>query len=244
MMPHLTLFARPHERRLAVQWRKTAWQASLSRGTKYTSVLQEEQGEVMRTAVFLDRDGTINQEVGYVRDLDALTLIPGAGAALKRLNDAGILAILATNQSGPARGYYDEQWVEALHTRLASLLAEEGARLDDVYYCPHLPNGTVARYSFSCRCRKPETGMLEDAATKWALNLREGYMVGDKATDVEVGQRAGCKTILLRSGYGSQVIAGTYQWPCEPDFIADDLTEAVQWILGDIDARVASPRER
>lgn len=198
----------------------------------------------MRTAVFLDRDGTINQEVGYVRELDALQLIPGAGAALKMLNEAGILAILATNQSGPARGYYDEAWIDALHGRLASLLAAEGARLDDVYYCPHLPEGTVARYSGPCRCRKPEPGMLEDAALKWGLDLQMAYMIGDKATDVEVGQRAGCKTVLLRSGYGAQVLAGTYQWSCQPDLVADDLAEAVQWVLSDIRARAESPRER
>ncbi|MEB3284168.1 MAG: HAD family hydrolase [Candidatus Sericytochromatia bacterium] len=192
----------------------------------------------MKLAIFFDRDGTINEEVGYIRNLDDMKLIAGAGAALKSVNEAGFLAILATNQSGPARGYYDETWIEKLHERLELLLADEGARLDDIYYCPHLPDGTVPAYSGVCRCRKPEVGMLEDAANKWNLDLNRSYMIGDKATDVEAGQKAGCKTILLRSGYGAQVLAGTYQWPCTPSFIANDIFEAVAWALADAGRRL------
>jgi D-glycero-D-manno-heptose 1,7-bisphosphate phosphatase len=188
-------------------------------------------------AVFLDRDGTINVEAGYIKDLANLHLMPGAAAAIKRLNDMGVPAILATNQSGPARGYYPESWVLTLNNRVAELLGAEGARLDDMFYCPHLPDGTVPEYTQDCRCRKPETGMLDDAAAKHGLDLSLSYMIGDKSTDVEVGQRAGCRTVLLRSGYGERVLAGEYQWKVEPDFVADTLVEAIDWVVQDLAAR-------
>lgn len=187
-----------------------------------------------KLAVFLDRDGTINVEAGYIRKLEDLNLMPGAGAAIKRLNDLGVPVVLATNQSGPARGYYPETWVHALHERLVSLLAAEGAHLDDIFYCPHLPDGTVPEYTQDCRCRKPEPGMLEDAAAKHGYDLPLSYMVGDKSTDVDVGRRAGCRTVLLRSGYGEQVISGTYQWQVAPDHVADTLVEAIAWVVADM----------
>lgn len=190
-----------------------------------------------RAAVFLDRDGTINVEAGYIRELENLNLMPGAAAAIKRLNQLGIPAILATNQSGPARGYYPESWVHALHERLVALLAAEGAQLDDVFYCPHHPEGVVPEFTQDCRCRKPETGMLEDAAARHDVDLSLSYMVGDKSTDVEVGQRAGCRTVLLRSGYGEQVLAGDYQWPVQPDHVADTIVEAIDWVLADLESR-------
>lgn len=195
-----------------------------------------------RPAVFLDRDGTINVEAGYIRDLANMHLMPGAAQAIRRLNEMGVPAILATNQSGPARGYYGEDWVHTLNGRVVELLEAEGARLDDVFYCPHHPEGTVAAFSMSCRCRKPETGMLDDAAAKHGLDLAASYMIGDKATDVEVGQRAGCRTVLLRSGYGEQVIAGEYQWRVVADFVADTIVEAIDWVVSDMAARQLAPR--
>ena len=187
-------------------------------------------------AVFLDRDGTINVEAGYITDLDRLVLMPGAAEAIRRLSDAGFLGVLATNQSGPARGFYPEAWIHALHGRLAELLAEGGARLDGVYYCPHLPDGTVPEYALACDCRKPEPGMLVAAAQKHGIDLARSFMVGDKATDVELGQREGCRTVLLRSGYGEDVLAGRSQWACQPDFIADSIVEAAAWVVGAGDA--------
>lgn len=195
-----------------------------------------------KPAVFLDRDGTINVEAGYITDLANLKLMPGAGGAIRRLNELGIPAILATNQSGPARGYYPETWVHALNDRVQALLAAEGARLDDMFYCPHLPDGVVPAYTLECSCRKPETGMLTDAAEKHGLDLSVSYMIGDKATDVEVGQRAGCRTVLLRSGFGEQVIAGEYQWPVKPDFVADTIVEAIAWVEADLASRPSTPR--
>lgn len=195
-----------------------------------------------KPAVFLDRDGTINVEAGYIKDLANLHLMPGAAAAIKRLNDMGVPAILATNQSGPARGYYPETWVHTLNNRVAELLGAEGARLDDMFYCPHLPDGTVPEYTMACRCRKPEPGMLEMAAAKHGIDLSASYMIGDKSTDVEVGQRAGCRTVLLRSGYGERVLSGEYQWKVEADFVADTLVEAIDWVVADLAARQPAPR--
>lgn len=195
-----------------------------------------------KIAVFLDRDGTINVEAGYIRELDNLVLMPGAAEAIRRLNERGVPVMLATNQSGPARGYYPEAWVHALHERLVSLLAAQGARLDDLYYCPHLPDGTVPAYTQACRCRKPEPGMLEDAASKHGIDLTRSYMIGDKATDVEVGQRVGARTVLLRSGYGEQVLDGSYQWTVQADHVADTLVEAIDWVLADIGAASAPGR--
>ncbi|MEB3299974.1 MAG: HAD family hydrolase [Candidatus Sericytochromatia bacterium] len=191
----------------------------------------------MTAAVFLDRDGTINQEVGYIRSLPDLRLMPGAGRAISRLNAAGIPVILVTNQSGPARGYYPEAHVQALHERLQELLLEEGAILDDLYYCPHLPpeeGGTVSPYAVTCLCRKPGTGMVDDACARWNLDPRASYVVGDKASDVELGKACGARTVLLLSGYGERVLAGTYQHPVQADHVAADLPAAIDWILSDM----------
>jgi D-glycero-D-manno-heptose 1,7-bisphosphate phosphatase len=189
--------------------------------------------ESLRPAVFLDRDGTVNEEVGYIRELERLVLIPGAAEAIRALNQMGVPVVLVTNQSGVARGYYPESWLDALHGRLAELLAEQGARLDGVYYCPHLPEGDVAEYSIECQCRKPEIAMLERAATDLKLDLSRSFMIGDKATDVDAGLRAGCQTILLRSGYGEQVLRGEYQHLPDPDYICHSLHEGFEQVLKD-----------
>lgn len=192
----------------------------------------------LRPAVFLDRDGTINEEVGYIHDPLDLNLIPGAAEAIRELNTQGILAILVTNQSGPARGYYPESHLHTLHERLRQLLEEEGAYLDDVYYCPHLPDGTVPEYTQACECRKPGVALVKLATDKHGIDLSRSYVVGDKATDVELGENAGCRTVLLTSGYGQRVLDGVYQWPVKPDHVAPTLKEAVGWILADMGVRV------
>jgi D-glycero-D-manno-heptose 1,7-bisphosphate phosphatase len=188
----------------------------------------------MVIAVFMDRDGTLNEEVGYIADLSNLRLIPGAAQAISKLNHANIYTILTTNQSGPARGYYSEDHVEALNQRLVELLDEEGhAWLDGIFYCPHLPTGSVPEFTKDCDCRKPATAMIESALKQFSdINLAESYVLGDKATDVEFAHNAGCKGILLRTGYGEQVLQGTYQeLKVNPYWVCRDITEAVDRIL-------------
>ncbi len=189
------------------------------------------QTDKKRAAVFLDRDGTVNIEAGYIRELSNLNLIPGAAAAIRGLNQLEIPVVLVTNQSGVARDYYPESWIGELHKRLTTLLAAEDAFLDRLYYCPHLPEGSVPAFSGPCDCRKPEPGMLLTAAQDLNLDLAASFMVGDKATDVEVGERVGSKTILLTSGYGQQVLDGTYQHKVNPDYIFPSLQAAWQEVL-------------
>jgi D-glycero-D-manno-heptose 1,7-bisphosphate phosphatase len=190
----------------------------------------------LRPVVFLDRDGTLNEEVGYIRDVSNLNLIEGAAQAVRKLNDAGVAAVLTTNQSGVARGYYPEQHIHNLHERLVSLLTAGGAKLDAVYYCPHLPEGSVAEFSFACDCRKPEPGMVTQALKEHAddYDPARTYVVGDKSTDVELAHKCGAKGVLVTTGFGQDVLDGKYQWPVKPDYIAKDLTDAVDWILKDL----------
>ncbi|MCA9800429.1 MAG: HAD family hydrolase [Cyanobacteria bacterium HKST-UBA02] len=189
-----------------------------------------------RPVVFLDRDGTLNVEAGYIRDLENLRLIDGAAEAVKRLNKSGVAAVLVTNQSGAARAYYGEDHILALNERLQKLLDQEGAHLDSVYYCPHLPDGVVEEYTRVCRCRKPATGLVELAYEEHQdLDRERAFVVGDKATDVELARNCGARGILVETGYGQQVIAGEYQWQVEPDYQAASIVDAVNWILSELE---------
>jgi D-glycero-D-manno-heptose 1,7-bisphosphate phosphatase len=195
---------------------------------------QSDERAPMTRAVFLDRDGTLNEEVGYIREVEKLVLIPGAARAVRLLNDAGVLAILATNQSGVARGFYDEDHLHALHGRLEKLLWEEAeARLDAVYYCPYHERGVVEAYRQDSPLRKPRTGMIEEACRRFPeIDLKQSYVFGDKASDVELAVNAGCKSVLLKTGYGQRVLDGKYQvLQHPPDYICDNVLEGVKTIL-------------
>ena len=188
----------------------------------------------MLRAVFLDRDGTLNVEKGYISDIDDIELYPGAAQAVRLLNDAGILAILVTNQTGAARGYYRIEHVHSLNRRVAELLMREaGARLDALYFCPHYKDGIVAEFTMACDCRKPAPGMILRAARDFPdIDLAASFVVGDKATDITFARNAGCRGILVRTGYGEQVLAGQYQiLETQPEQICADITEAVAYIL-------------
>lgn len=192
-----------------------------------------------RPVVFLDRDGTLNVEAGYIRDLNNLVLIEGAANAVKRLNEEGVAAILVTNQTGAARGYYEESHIQDLNARLEKLLSDGGATLDAVYYCPHLEDGTVKEFSFACNCRKPEIGLVEQAFKEHSeLDRQRSFVVGDKSTDVELAQNCGAKGVLVTTGYGEAVLRGEYQWPVKPDFQATSIVEAVEWILSQLKTAV------
>ncbi|MBD2088880.1 HAD family hydrolase [Microcoleus sp. FACHB-1515] len=188
-----------------------------------------------RRAVFLDRDGVLNIEAGYIHNVEDLHLVPGAAAAVRKLNDRQLFCCLVSNQSGPARGYYPDSHVRALHDRLSRLLYEEaGAKLDALYYCPHLSppeGGKVPEFTAWTTWRKPNTGMLVAAAWEHDLDIPSSFMVGDKATDIDMAHNAGCTGILVQTGFGTSVLSGDYQHHTKPDFIAADLPAAAEWIL-------------
>jgi len=182
----------------------------------------------MKRAVFLDRDGTINREVGYLNHPDQIALLPGAARAIKQLNGAGFLVVVVTNQSGVARGIIAEEQIPLIRDRLMALLKKEGASIDGYYYCPHYSGGTVEKYSVACDCRKPAPGMLKNAARDLGIDLGQSYVVGDKACDVALGRNAGSVAVMVKTGYGQEEFE-----KCDfpPDYVADNLKDAAEWIL-------------
>jgi D-glycero-D-manno-heptose 1,7-bisphosphate phosphatase len=180
-------------------------------------------------AVFLDRDGTVIEEVGYLDRLDRITFFPWSIDAIRALNQAGFLVAIVTNQAGVARGYFDETLVRDAHALIDRRVREGGARIDAYYYCPHHPDGSVAAYRQACDCRKPKPGMLLQAAREHDVDLSRSYVVGDRWLDVRLGQAAGTATVLVRTGYGREEEAqpdGTVA-----DVVVDSLMDASAWIL-------------
>ncbi len=185
-----------------------------------------------RPAVLLDRDGTINEQMGYVNHLSRFHLLPGAARAIRGLNEAGLAVVVVTNQSGLARGYFPESLLEAVHAEMYRLLAQEGARLDGLYVCPHHPEAREERFRLDCDCRKPRTGLLERAAAELGLDLGRSYMVGDRWSDLRCGAAVDATTVLVLTGYGRGDAA--YVGPgqtVQPDHVAEDLEAAARWIL-------------
>jgi len=174
-------------------------------------------------AVFIDRDGTIVQEIHYLHRPEDVVLIQGAAAALKRLKRAGYLIFIVTNQSGIGRGYYTEADMQRVHRHLLGMLGHDGATVDGVYFCPHHPDDR-------CNCRKPSPKFLFDAAAQFDIRLADSFMIGDRVGDLEAGRRAGARSILVRTGYGEEEFqrAG-HTLPA--DHVAKDLPAAVNWIL-------------
>ena len=178
-------------------------------------------------AAFLDRDGVINDQTAFVNKPDDFRLLPGAAAAIRRLNEAQISVVVVTNQGGIALGYLTEADLTAIHDRMAELLAEERAHVDKIYFCPHYPAGTIPEYTKECPDRKPGIGMLERARKELGIDLARSFLVGDATTDILAGLRAGCTTILVHTGQ-----AGTDgKEVAEPDFTVKDLPAAVHLIL-------------
>jgi D-glycero-D-manno-heptose 1,7-bisphosphate phosphatase len=186
-------------------------------------------------AVFLDRDGTINEEVSYLSRVEDIRLVPGASEGIKRLARSGFRIVVVTNQSGVARGYFDEERVMEINSALASMLAEQGAPVHGWYFCPHHPDAAVERYRLECHCRKPAPGLIEQAAGEMAIDCQESFMIGDAIRDVEAGIRAGCRSVLVRTGHGMEAcrdgkllrLAGEHNI-----HVAEDLNAASLWILG------------
>lgn len=182
-------------------------------------------------AIFIDRDGTLNEDIGYVSTPYELILYPWAAEAVRVINGSRFKAIVITNQSGIARGMYNEEALRNIHSRMIEGLSGEGARLDGVYYCPHHPDVGEARYRIACECRKPRTGMLDKAAREHNIDLARSFVIGDKASDIELAENAGTRAALVMTGYGRETLAHPDLWPCKPAFVAENLLEAVKQIL-------------
>jgi len=181
-----------------------------------------------KVAVFVDRDGTICFDRHYLADPDGLELIPTAAQGIRKLNEAGIPVIVVTNQSGIARGKFDEKRLAEIHARLRELLAREGARIDDIFFCPHMPDA-------GCRCRKPAPGMLLDAAAKHGIDLKSSFVIGDRMMDVELAHKVGAKAVLVVEP-GDQYDVGSEKKRSKerPDMETESLADAVLWILARI----------
>jgi D-glycero-D-manno-heptose 1,7-bisphosphate phosphatase len=194
----------------------------------------------MRPAVFLDRDGTVIQERGYLDRLELIELFPWSAEAIQLLKNAGYVVVIVTNQAGIARGYFDEAFVQAAHAHLDALLRARDAVVDGYYYCPHHPDGSVDRYRLACDCRKPAPGLVRRAAADLGLDIGRSFVVGDKWLDVGLAVNAGARGILVRTGYGG------HDNPAPPpgfDCAAtvDTLLDAARWILADPTARADVP---
>ena len=184
-------------------------------------------------AVFIDRDGTLTEEMGYINHPRRLGLLPRSAEAIRRLNRSGLKAVMVTNQSGVARGYFSEEVLQAVNEALVCQLNAEGAHLDGLYVCLHHPTVGEPPYRAVCDCRKPEPGLLTRAAADLGLDLSRSWMVGDKISDILAGRRAGVGSILVLTGYGlGEWEYRRSRWPILPDHVAEDLLEAVEWIQG------------
>ncbi|MBU0943018.1 MAG: D-glycero-beta-D-manno-heptose 1,7-bisphosphate 7-phosphatase [Proteobacteria bacterium] len=192
----------------------------------------QKQNSAPRAAVFLDRDGTINEQMGYINHTCRFQLLPGAAEAIKKLNDAGIPVVVVSNQSGLARGYFPEELLLAVHEKMARLLAEKGAHVDGIYYCPHHPEAKEKKFREVCSCRKPKPGLILQAAEEMNLAPERSFVVGDRWSDIKTAANCGARSILVRTGYGrgDELYIGPHQ-EIQPDYKAEDLLEAVAWIL-------------
>ncbi|NQU16782.1 MAG: HAD family hydrolase [Candidatus Saganbacteria bacterium] len=180
-------------------------------------------------AVFLDKDGTINEDKGYIDHPMKIDLLPNSAKAISLLNQATMRVLVVSNQAGVARGYFGEDMLQAIDKTIQKKLLASHAYYDGIYYCPHHPEFGHYPYKKDCECRKPNPGMLLKAADEYGLDLKDCYMIGDKDSDLEAGRRAGCKTVLVLTGYGEETQKNLNGH--RPDFIAQDLLEAVNWIL-------------
>ena len=198
-----------------------------------SGLIQSKNLKNKQIAIFLDRDGTMNVSKGFISKADDLELIPGTIDAIKAINKSGALAIVITNQPVIARGECSFEELHNIHNKLKTLLGEKGAFVDDIFYCPHHPDkgfeGEVPELKFDCECRKPKTGMIEEAVKKYNIDLSKSYMVGDSTMDLETARNAGIKSVLVNTGFAGN--DGKYDRSC--DIEADNLFDAVEKIIKD-----------
>ena len=177
-------------------------------------------------AVFLDRDGTINEEVDNLHDMAKLRILPGVAEGIRRLRAMGFLIIVVTNQPVVARGWITEREVEEVHEELLKRLQNENAKIDKIYYCPHHPNGNLKEYRKVCTCRKPELELVQMAVKEFSIDLKRSYFIGDRTTDAQTAKNAGIRSILLRTGAAGK----DGRFNVKPDFVANNFLEAVDVI--------------
>ena len=187
-------------------------------------------GTHLAPTVFLDRDGTLIEEVGYLSHLDRIALYPWSIESVKLLNRAGFKVVVVTNQAGVARGLFDEDFIDEAHRFLDQKFSDGGATIDKFYYCPHHPEASVEAYRSECDCRKPKAGMLWKAAQELQLELRHSFVIGDRLSDLRLGQAVGARSLLVRTGYG-ETTARELTDDVEVAYTAPELMTAVAWIL-------------
>ncbi len=183
----------------------------------------------MTRAVFLDRDGVIIREPPhYIHKLSQLNFIPKSADAIRLLNENGFTVVITTNQAGIAHGYFREEDTLTFNSAMIERLAQEGARIDAIYYCPHHPEAKIEKYRIDCDSRKPKPGMLTRAEKELNVDFKRSFLIGDKRSDIEAGKRVGCKTIMVRTGHGAEELKSNR---IECDYIADDLYDAVEYVI-------------
>jgi D-glycero-D-manno-heptose 1,7-bisphosphate phosphatase len=189
----------------------------------------------MQAAVFLDRDGTINEQMGYINHISRFVMLPRAASGIRLLNEKGIAVVVVSNQSGLARGYFPESLIAEVHAKMNGALAEAGAHVDGIYVCPHHPEAKEERFRLNCDCRKPKPGLFLQAAADLGLDLGRSYVVGDRWSDLKAAAAVQAKGVLVLTGYGR----GDYEYigpgqPVQPAYVAEDIYAAVQWIVRDM----------
>ena len=192
--------------------------------------------------VFLDRDGTINEEVDFLSSSDELHLIEGSAKAIREANQLGLKVFVITNQSGIARGFLTEQQLIKIHDHLIKMLNDLGAHIDAIYYCPHHPELGEAPYRILCDCRKPNTGMLQKAVKQFGINLTKSFVIGDRMIDVQTAQAAGAASILVLTGYGKTELELCRSNNFHIDFVARNLEEAMKFVKRSVMRLETEPR--
>jgi len=185
----------------------------------------------MTPAVFLDRDGTMVRDAGFLSRMDDLEWYPWTIDAVRLLNRAGFLVCVTSNQGGVGLGYFPERFVRDVHDAMTATLRAAGARVDGWFYCPHYPSAKLPEFRIDCDCRKPKPGMIHQAAARLPIDLRRSFVVGDKAADIGLARNAGVRGVLVRTGAGSAELVRHPEELSGADYIAADLMEATSWIL-------------
>ncbi len=185
-----------------------------------------------KSAVFLDRDGTINKDVGYPNSYSMLEIFPYSFEALRKINSAGLLAVIVTNQSGVGRGFIEEKNLQDIHRKMILDFAQKKARFDGIYYCPHYAHSESPEYRKECSCRKPLTGMAQQAVLDLNIDTTKSFMIGDKVEDILFGINIKAKPILVLTGFGPKSLPKLREKGIQPVYVAQNLGDAVDWIIG------------